>query len=227
MASPATTGRWSLVLRNSPSPAARLAADVFVQLDRYGVVTRGSVLTENPEGGFGAAYRAMSSLEESGQCRRGYFVDGLGAAQFALTGAVDRLRAHQREPEQPRALVLAACDPANPYGAALPWPEREGHRPGRKAGALVVLVGGELVFYVERGGKTLLSFTEDPVRLAPAADALARAVRLGQLGRLTVERADGGHVFGALSVSDALQQAGFRMTPQGLRIRPSLAADSR
>ena len=128
--------------RRGPTPAARLAGDVFALLDRYGVVTRGSVLTENSEGGFGAAYRALSSLEESGQCRRGYFVDGLGAAQFALTGAVDRLRAQQREPEQPQALVLAACDPANPYGAALPWPEREGHRPGRKAGALVVLVDG-------------------------------------------------------------------------------------
>ncbi len=221
VSSPDTTGRWSLVLRGSTTPAARLAADVFAQLDRYGVVTRGSVLTENPEGGFGAAYRALSSLEESGQCRRGYFVDGLGAAQFALTGAVDRLRAKQREPEQPKALVLAACDPGNPYGAALPWPEREGHRPGRKAGALVVLVDGGLVFYVERGGKTLLSFTEDPVRLAPAADALARAVRLGQLGKLTVERADGGHVFGVAPVSDALQQAGFRMTPQGLRLRPN------
>jgi ATP-dependent Lhr-like helicase len=221
VSSPDTAGRWSLVQRGSPTPAARLAADVFAQLDRYGVVTRGSVLTENPEGGFGAAYRALSSLEESGQCRRGYFVEGLGAAQFALTGAVDRLRAKQREPEQPRALVLAACDPANPYGAALPWPDREGHRPGRKAGALVVLVDGALVFYVERGGKTLLSFTEDPVRLAPAAEALARAVRLGQLGKVTVERADGGHVFGVAPVSDALQQAGFRMTPQGLRLRPN------
>jgi ATP-dependent Lhr-like helicase len=179
------------------------------------------VLTENSEGGFGAAYRALSTLEESGQCRRGYFVNGLGAAQFALTGAVDRLRAQQREPEQPQARVLAACDPANPYGASLPWPEREGHRPGRKAGALVVLVDGGLVFYVERGGKTLLSFTEDPVRLNPAAETLARAVRLGQLGKLTVERADGGHVFGAAPVSEALQRAGFRMTPQGLRLRPS------
>jgi ATP-dependent Lhr-like helicase len=209
------------VARGEVAPAARLAGDVFALLDRYGVVTRGSVLTENSEGGFGAAYRALSSLEESGQCRRGYFVDGLGAAQFALTGAVDRLRAQQREPEQPQARVLAACDPASPYGAALPWPEREGHRPGRKAGALVVLVDGALVFYVERGGKTLLSFTEDPVRLTPAAEALARAVRLGQLGKLTVERADGGHVFGAAPVSEALQQAGFRMTPQGLRLRPS------
>ena len=99
-------------------------------------------MTENSEGGFGAAYRALSALEESGQCRRGYFIEGLGAAQFALTGAVDRLRSYSREPEDPVALVLAACDPANPYGAAVPWPEREGHRPGRKPGALVVLVGG-------------------------------------------------------------------------------------
>ena len=212
-------GRWWSATRCRP--AARLAGDVFALLDRYGVVTRGSVITESSEGGFGAAYRALSSLEESGQCRRGYFVNGLGAAQFALTGAVDRLRAQQREPEQPQARVLAACDPANPYGAALPWPEREGHRPGRKAGALVVLVDGALVFYVERGGKTLLSFTEDPVQLGPAAEALARAVRLGQLGKLTVERADGGHVFGAAPVSEALQQAGFRMTPQGLRLRPA------
>jgi ATP-dependent Lhr-like helicase len=178
-------------------------------------------MTENAEGGFAAAYRALSSLEETGQCRRGYFIEGLGAAQFALTGAVDRLRAHQREPDEPQARVLAACDPANPYGAALPWPDREGHRPGRKAGALVVLTDGALVFYVERGGKTLLSFTEDPARLAPAAAALARSVRQGALGKLTVERADGVHVFGSAHVSEALQQAGFRMTPQGLRLRPT------
>jgi ATP-dependent Lhr-like helicase len=204
------------------APGDRLAIDLFAQLDRYGVVTRGSVLTENAEGGFGTAYRALSALEESGQCRRGYFVEGLGAAQFALTGAVDRLRASQRVPEQPEALVLAASDPANPYGAALPWPEREGHRPGRKAGALVAMVDGALVFYVERGGKTLLSFTEDPQRLAPAAAALARAVQQGHLGKLTVERADGGHVFGSAHVSAALQEAGFRMTPQGLRLRPAV-----
>jgi ATP-dependent Lhr-like helicase len=222
MATPTTAGRWSLVQRSSPSSADRLASDIFALLDRYGVVTRGSVLTENAEGGFGAAYRALSSLEEAGQCRRGYFVEGLGAAQFALTGAVDRLRTHQREPAEPGAVTLAACDPANPYGAGLPWPEREGHRPGRKAGALVVLMGGALIFYVERGGKTLLSFSEDQTKLAPAAAALARSVQQGLLGKLTVERADGAHIFGSVRVSEALQEAGFRMTPQGLRLRPSL-----
>jgi ATP-dependent helicase Lhr and Lhr-like helicase len=219
---PTTAGRWSLVQRSLPSAADRLASDIFALLDRYGVVTRGSVLTENAEGGFSTAYRALNSLEEAGHCRRGYFVEGLGAAQFALTGAVDRLRTYQRQPAQPAAVVLAACDPGNPYGAGLPWPDREGHRPGRKAGALVVLVGGALIFYVERGGKTLLSFSEDPTKLAPAAAALARSVQQGLLGKLTVERADGTHIFGSIRVSEALQNAGFRMTPQGLRLRPSL-----
>ena len=222
LSSPTTAGRWSLVDRVPATPAEQLAGHIFGLLDRYGVVTRGTVLTEDSDGGFGAAYRAMSTMEETGQCRRGYFIEGLGAAQFALSGAVDRLRAQQREPEEPTALVLAACDPANAYGAALPWPEREGHRPGRKVGALVVLVDGALVFYVERGGKTLLSFSEEDRRLRPAARALAAAVQQGQLGRLTVERADGGHVFGSAGVSTALQEAGFRMTPQGLRLRPSV-----
>ncbi|MFL6045941.1 MAG: ATP-dependent helicase [Propionibacteriaceae bacterium] len=221
MITPTTAGRWSLIQRSSSSPGDRLASDIFALLDRYGVVTRGSVLTENAEGGFGAAYRALSALEETGQCRRGYFVEGLGAAQFALTGAVDRLRGHQRASAESAAVVLAACDPANPYGAALPWPDREGHRPGRKAGALVVLMDGAVIFYVERGGKTMLSFSEDATKLAPAAAALAKSVQDGLLGKLTVERADGAHIFGSARVSEALQDAGFRMTPQGLRLRPN------
>jgi ATP-dependent helicase Lhr and Lhr-like helicase len=221
--SPTTVGRWSLVDRTPASESERLATAVFLQLDRYGLVTRGSVLTENPSGGFGAAYRALSSLEEAGQCRRGYFIEGLGAAQFALPGAVDRLRRASDASREPRPLVLAATDPANPYGAALPWPDREGHRPGRKAGALVVLVDGALAFYVERGGRTLLSFTDDATVLGPAAAALAQSVTRGLLGKLTVERADGDHVFGSASVSEALQGAGFKMTPQGLRLRPAPA----
>ena len=164
-------------------------------------------------------------------------LDGLGAAQFALPGAVDRLRAlaelptggvspsagRGRRDEQltARAVVLAASDPANPYGAALPWPEREsagGHRPGRKAGALVVMVDGQLIVYVERGGRTVLSFTEDPDLLQPAVDALALAIRDGQLGKLSVETADGEQVRHT-AFGDALAKAGFHATPRGLRLR--------
>jgi ATP-dependent helicase Lhr and Lhr-like helicase len=120
-------------------------------------------------------------------------------------------------------VVLSAADPANAYGAALPWPERPGevatgHRPGRKAGALVVLADGELVLYVERGGKTLLSWTDDQKLLDPAAAALAAAVRAGALGRLTVERADGAGVYDS-PLARALESAGFRPTPRGLRLR--------
>src|SRR5690606_14633889 len=121
------------------------------------------------------------------------FVEGLGAAQFGTAGSVDRLRTFS-EPappgSDPTTIALAATDPANPYGAALAWPESTGHRPGRKAGALVVLVDGSLVLYVERGGRTLLTWSEEPEALRPAAAALAEAVRRGALGRLTVEKAD-------------------------------------
>ncbi len=129
-------------------------------------------------------------------------------------------------PESPpagSAVVLAASDPANAYGAARPGPARPeetpgGHRPGRKAGALVILADGELVLYVERGGKTLLSWTSDPALLDPAAAALAAVVRDGALGRLTVERADGAGVYDS-PLARALESAGFRPTPRGLRLR--------
>jgi ATP-dependent Lhr-like helicase len=121
-------------------------------------------------------------------------------------------------------VVLAAADPAQPYGAALPWPTRpeetaSSHRPGRKAGAVVVLFGGELVLYVERGGKSLLTWTEDPAALEPCAQALAGAVREGALGRITVEKADGGIVAHDSPLTRALESAGFRHTPRGLRLR--------
>jgi ATP-dependent Lhr-like helicase len=129
-----------------------------------------------------------------------------------------------RPADSRRAVVLAAADPAQPYGAALPWPTRpeetaSSHRPGRKAGAVAVLFGGELVLYVERGGKTLLSWTEDPAALEPCAQALAGAVRDGALGRITVEKADGGIVAHNSPLTRALESAGFRHTPRGLRLR--------
>jgi ATP-dependent Lhr-like helicase len=234
---PTAGGRWSLLPARSTDATRRAHAAAETLLDRYGIVTRGSVITERTPGGFAAVYKVLSAFEESGRCRRGYFVAGLGAAQFALPGAVDRLRAlaelptggvspnssrgRRDEELTARAVVLAASDPANPYGAALPWPEREsagGHRPGRKAGALIVMVDGQLIVYVERGGRTVLSFTEDPDLLQPAVDALALAIRDGQLGKLSVETADGEQVRHT-AFGDALAKAGFHATPRGLRLR--------
>ncbi|MEV0226001.1 ATP-dependent helicase [Streptomyces sp. NPDC050704] len=349
---PTVAGRWSLLADREPDATVRAHALARTLLDRHGVVTRGAVAAEGVEGGFSAVYRILSAFEDSGQARRGYVVEGLGAAQFAMDGAVDRLRAaanarergetlpepgfpgalpfgghpsahtpgspHGPEPGgqdlwdpsasgegipdsladdasfpddlgtadspysrhsrrdgsgQPlsdspmpgseqerdhpplfaetsrttpyafpggpaarprasstnRAIVLAAADPANAYGAALPWPEPPtgaGHKPGRKAGSLVVLVDGELTLYMERGGKTLLAWPSaapddsplyDP-RLRTAAEALAAAARAGSLGTVTVERVNGAAAltspFGTL-----LEGAGFHATPRGLRLR--------
>ncbi|GII60485.1 DEAD/DEAH box helicase [Sphaerisporangium krabiense] len=390
---PTVSGRWWLLPEPSADPTQRAHAQAEVLLERHGVVTKGAVAAERLTEGFASVYPVLRAFEETGRCRRGYFVEGLGGAQFALPGAVDRLRAlaatltasphrahsdphspasepwggasgsaepwksspsspaagrpatwasggppfpdpgaalagyaefnqtspasphtrpadpnarHSSEPpeapaehsgtrpgehpdirpssapantqdpgehfgsppgaspearpsdahsdtqgpgrgfgappgEQPeawrsgggperhaggrraverRAVVLAATDPANPYGAALAWPEHPGevtHKPGRKAGALVVLVDGRLVLYVERGGKTLLSFADDE-RLRPAVDALALAVRDGALGKLTVEKADGTAINDS-PLATALEAAGFHPTPRGLRLR--------
>lgn len=228
---PQTSGRWSALPAVDLDPTRRAHALAEGLLERHGVVTRGAVQAERVPGGFAAAYKVLSQFEETGRCRRGYFVAGLGAAQFGSPGAVDRLRTFSEPGEEHVAVTLAATDPANPFGAALPWPERPvadptaetgpGHRPGRKAGALVVLVDGALVLYVERGGRTLLTFSDDHERLMPASAALADAVRRGQLGRLTVERADGEQVLGSGStpLREALTAAGFVATPKGLRIR--------
>jgi ATP-dependent Lhr-like helicase len=229
-----TAGRWSLLPEVDADPTRRAHAAAEALLDRHGIVTRGGVVSERLPGGFAAVYKVLSAFEDSGRCRRGYFVEGLGAAQFGTAGAIDRLRTFAEPPPdaKPVAVTLAATDPANPFGAALPWPDRAaaaevdspastGHRPGRKAGALVVLIDGELTLYVERGGRTLLTFSDDPDHLGPAATALADAVRRGELGRLTVERADGEQLLGAGStpLREALQAAGFVATPKGLRIR--------
>jgi ATP-dependent Lhr-like helicase len=313
------TGGWSLVPPADPDPTRRLHALARSLLDRYGILIRGTVAAERVPGGFAAIYPVLRAMEDAGQCRRGYFVEGLGAAQFALPGAVDRMRAMAAEsdgtPDRPVGLatagqlagvapaspglvngdnggrrgpgpgefpvpgpgefpapgpggfpapgpggfavsgpgggfpvsggagfpvpgsgapagdgpaiqpvVLAAADPANPFGAALPWPGRPdetpgGHRPGRKAGSLVVLAGGHLVLYVERGGKTLLSWTEDEQVLKEAATALSGAVAAGALGRMVVQKADGASVHESTPLSAALQAAGFAATPRGLRLR--------
>jgi ATP-dependent Lhr-like helicase len=223
-------GRWFLLPERETDPTKRAHAIAESLLERHGVVTRGAVMSERTPGGFAATYRVLAAFEESGRCRRGYFVEGLGAAQFGTAGAIDRLRTHLRplpngsadRPEKQTAIALAATDPANPFGAALPWPPLEsGHRPGRKAGAIVVLVDGSLTLYVERGGKTLLTFTEDEDSLAHGIEALGRVVREGALGRLTVEKADGASILGQDSdvIRRAMESAGFVATPRGLRLR--------
>lgn len=339
---PTVAGRWSLLPAREADPTVRAHALARTLLDRHGVVTRGAVSAEGVEGGFSATYRILSVFEESGQARRGYVVEGLGAAQFAMDGAVDRLRAvsnardrgetlpqpspdgapnvfapgsfdpsddpshgrafegteapytdfdapfgppgdtpvggeshssttdgfapwnphprtapHEytsprdfpparggqrfgpgpgqgpsgrrtRSSTDSRAVVLAAADPANAYGAALPWPEPPtgaGHKPGRKAGSLVVLVDGELTLYMERGGKTLLAWPADPdgtatddPRLQEAAQALAAAAKAGSLGTVTVERVNGASALTS-PIGTLLEGAGFIATPRGLRLR--------
>ncbi|GHJ13241.1 Lhr family helicase [Micromonospora sp. AKA38] len=229
---PTMAGRWSRLPERDLDPTRRAAALADLLLERHGVVTRGAVVAEQVTGGFAAVYPVLSALEERGAARRGYFVEGLGAAQFAVPGAVDRIRAladDSRDRGGGPTVVLAATDPANPYGAALSWPDRvvdsgdgsapaTGHRAGRKAGALVVLVGGDLVLYVERGGRTILSFTDDTDALGAAGKALADAVHSGALGAISVERADGEAVHSS-PLRDALTAAGFRATPRGLRLR--------
>ena len=189
---PTAAGRWSLVagLRQpTPSPTEAAHARAQQLLDRYGVLTREAALGEGLSGGFAGVYPVLKALEERGEVRRGYFVAGLGAAQFALPGAVDRLRT-SREPDPAAApVVLAATDPAQPYGAALPWPDSPG-RPARTAGAHVVLVEGEPVVLLERGGRSLITF-------APAADSdvwiepLMELVKDGRLRKLEIAKVDG------------------------------------
>lgn len=226
MGSPMVGGRWSsfAVTAEVLEPTVRAHAMAELLMDRYGVVTRGSVAAEGQPGGFALMYKVLSRLEEQGRSRRGYFIEKLGAAQFAVPATVDRLRTFATDfsAEQPTlsALALAATDPANPYGAALIWPSLEGsgHRPGRKAGALVVLVDGELVLYVERGGKTVLCFATEPVVIAAAASALVKLVKRGATERLAIEKVNGGEVLGTLLASELLA-AGAYSTPRGVRIR--------
>ncbi|WP_243075566.1 ATP-dependent helicase [Microbacterium sp. SS28] len=226
---PSIGGRWSLLPEPEPDAAMRATAAASLLLDRYGVVTRGAVQSEGVPGGFAQVYRVLAGFEEAGHCRRGYVIERLGAAQFAASATVDRLRefAALPDPAPLRAVTLAATDPANPYGAALGWAALEGvgHRPGRKAGALVVLVDGTLTLYLERGGKSALAFTDDAERLAAAARDLAATARARRLDTLTIEQVNGVFVY-TTSVGQALRDAGFVESPRGLTLRRLTAGDA-
>jgi ATP-dependent Lhr-like helicase len=213
---PTAQGRWSLVSRElaaagpeTVSPTESATAVVGTLLERHGVLTRAAVRGEGVPGGFAGVYPVLRAMEESGRIRRGYFVTGLGGAQFALPGAVDRLRAFRDgEAEgQPGAVVLAATDPANPYGVALPWPVKG---PQRAAGAFVVLVGGAPSLYVERGGKGLVALRAyDGTWEDEAVAALGGLLAAGRFKRLAVEHADP-------ELEPRLRAADFVPTPKGL-----------
>ena len=235
MGPPEAAGRWSLVVERlgslafpgadrSPAHTQRLAAITSGLLERHGIVTRNAAVAEEVPGGFGGIYPVLREMEERGRVRRGYFVEGLGGAQFALPGAVDRLRSARPEGGGPvagdGALLLAAADPANPYGAALPWPhptDRHERSPSRSAGAYVVLHEGELVLYLERGGRGLLtypSFDDEAVATA-ALGALGGLIRDGRLRQLQVERIDGVAV-GDSPRRPSLLRMGFRPSYRGI-----------
>jgi ATP-dependent Lhr-like helicase len=213
---PTGAGRWSQVnYEPRPAPTQTAHAKALQLLDRHGVLTREAVLAEGVEGGFSSVYGVLRALEESGRVRRGYFVAGLGAAQFALPGAVERLREF-RESTGGIASVLAATDPAQPYGAALSWPSSSG-RPARAAGAYVVAVDGECAAYLERGGRSLLTF-DAAARTDVWAEALASLQKEARVKRLVIERINGSPA-GESAVADVLRAVGFSDSYRGLTLR--------
>jgi ATP-dependent Lhr-like helicase len=223
-------GRWSLtsaLFRADVEPGERRRTLAELLLERYGIVTREQVLAEGIPGGFSILYDTLGQLETLGVCRRGYFVEGLGGAQFALPGAVERLRSQRADEETP-PIVLAATDPAQPYGAALPWPKRDekdaptgpaaSRRPQRVAGAYVVLAGAEPVVYVERGGKGIAVLVDDDdLRVRPALESLARFVTSGRGRKLSLERVDGEPVVGSRWEAQLIE-LGFRAGPRKLTL---------
>ena len=221
---PAGAGRWSLVgplLEPAPRPTEAAHAVALQLLERHGVLTREAVLAEGVLGGFSGVYGVLKVLEERGQVRRGYFVTGLGAAQFALPGAVDRLRSARAAPDDlyvsdSAAIVLAATDPAQPYGAALSWPVSPG-RPARSAAALVVLADGEPLVWFDRRGHHLVTFPRTTTDLR-WADALASLVKDNRVRSLEVRKVDGASTADG-PIRSALRSAGFVDGYRGLVLR--------
>jgi ATP-dependent Lhr-like helicase len=217
------SGRWSLVAawrRPEVTLTERLSARVGVLLDRHGILTRETVAAEGLEGGFTAAYPVLRALEDAGRVRRGYFVAGRGAAQFARPGALDRLRALGAVDGPAEVIRLDATDPASPYGATLPWPERPaGRKPMRLAGALVILVDGALAGWRGPAERQVLTFadgvpdrSEAEVRAGVATALAAEPARTGR--PLVIEEVDG-QPAGRSPLAAALTAVGFLATPHG------------
>ena len=222
-----TAGRWYRVRDPELSHDEQALALASSWLERFGVITRGAVTADGTPGGFAAAYRLLSQLESSGKVLRGYIVEGLGGAQFSTPEVIEQVRQHGDAPDQggwpsgvqnPAPVVLAALDPANPYGSVLPWPQHASARPSRAAGAIVVLADGVCLAHLTRGGRTLTLF-DAPVGRAEAASlvtgALVHAVTEGRMARLKIEEIDGVRV-GSSGLEDALRAAGGRLTPNGI-----------
>jgi len=218
------SGRWSLV-ESLCEPASvtqteRAWATASQLLERYGVVTRETIQAEGIPGGFSALYPVLRAMEESGQIRRGYFVAGLGAAQFALPGAVDRLRAVREPGDMPATALLAAADPANPYGASLKWPQAPSRRPMRSAGAIVILVDGALSAWQGRGERGLMTFLDNVPGRAPSdvarlvAGRLTQEVTTGRRRSVSVQEVDG-QPANESAMAAALVEAGFTKNSQG------------
>lgn len=243
---PDMVGRWSLSIQPDTDATARSLAQGEAWLDRYGIVSRGSVVTEDVTGGFALAYKVLSEFEAAGKAQRGYFIAGLGAAQFSTPAVVDRLRGVDDAPDvqgwpsgstDPHVVVLAATDPANPYGAALDWPATDGDndtagdndnarsssRPSRAAGALVVLADGLCLAHLSRGGKTLTTFFDtlpEGIAAAPAqllVDAIQQALANEWLRPLIIEKANGAGILGT-QLAVAMRNAGAKLSPKGLRL---------
>jgi ATP-dependent Lhr-like helicase len=217
---PSAAGRWSLVaplLEPAPNPTEAAHARAVQLLERHGVLAREAALAEGVEGGFAGVYGVLKMLEERGQARRGYFVAGLGAAQFALPGAVDRLRAAREPDEEAISVVLATTDPAQPYGAALAWPEPAGSaRPSRATGSFTVLVDGEPAVWLDQRGHHLVTF--------PGAardvwvEALVDLVKNGRLRSIELRKMDGAPA-GESPWASVLRAAGFADGYRGLVLR--------
>ncbi|MBP1632390.1 MAG: ATP-dependent helicase, partial [Acidobacteria bacterium] len=211
----AGSGRWYLaaeLLSPTPAPTATAAARARQLLERHGIVARDTVLAEEVPGGFAGLYPVLAAMGQAGRVRRGYLVEGLGGSQFALPGALDRLRAG----ESGGVAALAAADPANPYGACLPWPEHPAGRPSRSAGAHVILLDGRPAAFVERGGRRVLDFSDDPQEQTAVADALAALCR--RLRRRVVTTVDGAPAE-ASRLAGALAAAGFVPSYRGMSLR--------
>jgi ATP-dependent Lhr-like helicase len=234
-APPSASGRWSLLVppaaARAPTPTERAKAQAEQLLSRHGILTRSAVLAEGVPGGFAALYPVLRALEESGRVRRGYFVAGLGGSQFAHPGALERLRALREsalgtEEEEPQAVVLAAPDPANPYGATLPWPKADAGRLQRSAGAHVVLVDGVLAAHVRTGEGEIVTFLpgEEPARSRAAAALVHALARWSAAGRSAIVwMSVDGEPVGRSGLASALKDAGFVPSGPGMRINPGYA----